>query len=595
MAPKKKQEKMNLGEFLTNQSLGSWADEMDAQPLPSAPSGYASRSRDDRGGDRDGGEKRSFTQPSWENARTGSGMGGGMSGGMSGGSMRGMGDRNASYDERPRFSDREQLPFPTRPPYTAHLGNLAYDVSQVDLEGFLSECQVTSVRIVEDKFDHKPKGFGYVEFSTPEGLTKALAKSESSFMGRNIKISIAEPPKDRPEQTRDFTDWSRKGPLPDLPQAGRQASNRSFSRNFDERSDAGGDRSSSRRPMFAEGDGKTRDFSNWERKGPLSPAPGAGPPMRDGGRLREGPADGERTRSPAWGEGKSDAGSRPPRREFEPARPVADRAPTAAEQDSQWRTKMRPDAPSPAATPEASAPASPAAAQAPKERPRLNLAKRTVSTAEQGASSPAAPSATESKASPFGAAKPIDTAAKDREVEEKRELAVRQKQEADQKAREEKATQDAAARTARAERADRGQATEEGKVASPTGKGPTGPPRRPSRQQNGAKPAQPKENGDAAPQKERASFSILQHEDDAAAAEDGEGAEDAVDAPANGEITGDKETKPQEIVKELSKDASGGATQGAETTAETMEEDGWSTVSAKPKNSRRGGARALAS
>jgi len=50
----------------------------------------------------------------------------------------------------------------------------------------------------------------------------------------------------------------------------------------------------------------------------------------------------------AWGEGRpqgsQDGGSRPPRREFQ-ERPVVERTPTAAEQDSQWRTKMRPDAP----------------------------------------------------------------------------------------------------------------------------------------------------------------------------------------------------------------------------------------------------------
>ena len=78
-------------------------------------------------------------------------------------------------------------------------------MSQTDIEGFLSDCQVTSVRIVEDKFDHKPKGFGYVEFSTPEGLKAALAKSETSFMGRNIKISIAEPRKFTVRQARTGT------------------------------------------------------------------------------------------------------------------------------------------------------------------------------------------------------------------------------------------------------------------------------------------------------------------------------------------------------------------------------------------------------
>ncbi|KAK3059530.1 Eukaryotic translation initiation factor 4B, partial [Teratosphaeriaceae sp. CCFEE 6253] len=93
--------------------------------------------------------------------------------------------------------------------------------------------------------------------------------------------------------------------------------------------------------------------------------------------------------------------------------------------------------------------------------------------------------------------------------------------------------------------------------------------------------------------KERPNFSILSHEDDAAAEEEREGAEDAVDAPANGAIADDKETKPQEVVQEVTKDASGGATQGG--TAEAMEADGWSTVAAKPKKTGRGGQRALAS
>ncbi|KAK4553838.1 Eukaryotic translation initiation factor 4B [Recurvomyces mirabilis] len=570
MAPKKKQEKMNLGEFLTNQSLGSWADEMDAQPMPSAASGYSgNRDRGDR--DRDGGEKRSFTQPAWESARGGASAGGGM--GMGGG----MGDRGASY------------------------GNLTYDVSQADVEGFLSDCEVTSVRLVEDKFDRKPKGFGYVEFGSLEGLKTALTKSESSFMGRNVKISVAEPPKDRPESSRDFSDWSRKGPLPELPQNTRQPSGRGFGRSFDERSDAGSERGGSRRPAFFEGDSKPRDLGNWERKGPLSPVPGAGPPVRDGGRLREGPPPGERRRSPAWGEGRSDAGSRPPRKEFEAARPVVERAPTAAEQDNQWRSRMQPDQPAtPAAEePKPSAPTSPVP-QAPKERPRLNLAKRTVSTAEPAEGGVS--SASDSKASPFGAARPIDTAAKERELEEKREIAIRQKSEADAKAKEEKTAQDAATRAARAERADKGQAQEE--VSSPTGNAPQRNndrgPRRPSRQQsqqNGARGSQPKENGDAPPQKERPNFSILSHEgeggeDDSAAQEEHEGELDAPDGVANGIITGDKETKPQEITREVPKN---GAAQGDDTTAEAMEDDGWSTVAAKPKKSGRGGQRAMAS
>ncbi len=66
-------------------------------------------------------------------------------------------------------------------------------MTSAEIETFFKDCEVTNVRIVEDKIDHKPKGFGYVEFASPKGLEKALTLSETNFMGRNVKISIAEP------------------------------------------------------------------------------------------------------------------------------------------------------------------------------------------------------------------------------------------------------------------------------------------------------------------------------------------------------------------------------------------------------------------
>lgn len=91
------------------------------------------------------------------------------------------------------YSQREELPLPTRPPYTAHLGNLSFDVTSGDINDYFGDCEVTNVRIVEDKLDRKPKGFGYVEFGSLEGLKKALELSGSSFQGRNIRVSVAEP------------------------------------------------------------------------------------------------------------------------------------------------------------------------------------------------------------------------------------------------------------------------------------------------------------------------------------------------------------------------------------------------------------------
>jgi len=87
---------------------------------------------------------------------------------------------------------------PTKPPFTAHLGNLTYEVREDEIKDFFSGCEVTNVRIVEDKLDGKPKGFGYVEFGSLDGLKKALALSETEFMGRRVKISIAEPRKSSP-------------------------------------------------------------------------------------------------------------------------------------------------------------------------------------------------------------------------------------------------------------------------------------------------------------------------------------------------------------------------------------------------------------
>lgn len=87
---------------------------------------------------------------------------------------------------------REALPLPTRPPFTAHLGNLSFDVTEGDIEHFLDGCDVSNIRIIEDKLERRPKGFAYVEFGTLDGLKKALELSETQFQGRNIRISVAD-------------------------------------------------------------------------------------------------------------------------------------------------------------------------------------------------------------------------------------------------------------------------------------------------------------------------------------------------------------------------------------------------------------------
>lgn len=70
---------------------------------------------------------------------------------------------------------------------------MSFDATQGDVSDFFQDCEVSSVRIVEDKMDRKPKGFGYVEFATLDGLKKALTLNGTNMGGRNIRISVADP------------------------------------------------------------------------------------------------------------------------------------------------------------------------------------------------------------------------------------------------------------------------------------------------------------------------------------------------------------------------------------------------------------------
>lgn len=299
--------------------------------------------------------------------------------------------------------------------------------------------------------------------------------------------------------------------------------------------------------------------------------------LREGGRQGSKEGYGFRKNSPSWGEGRSQDGSRPPRREFT-ERPPPERQPTASELDNQWRSRMRPDAPK-VPTPEASEPSSPAPpAAAPATRPKLNLQKRTVSEADP-VSSPALMS--DSKASPFGAARPVDTAAKEKEVEEKRQLAVRQKRDAEEKAKAEKAEEKRLAKEkAEADKAKEavGKETREAKVPA-------------SAEEDEEENAQPTPK-----------FDILRRADtgtnDMVANDENDEGEEQI------QPTNDKAVKPKEIVRTPTAPKANGSWRNgpasqppADSTPADLDADGWSTVS-KPKkqsNRRYGPSRGAAS
>lgn len=92
-------------------------------------------------------------------------------------------------------SIRDNLPtvLPTKPPYTAHLGNLSYDATVETVTDFFGDCNVVNVRIIEDREQQRPKGFAYAEFGDLEGLKTALTRDGESFQGRTIRVKVADP------------------------------------------------------------------------------------------------------------------------------------------------------------------------------------------------------------------------------------------------------------------------------------------------------------------------------------------------------------------------------------------------------------------
>lgn len=80
-------------------------------------------------------------------------------------------------------------------PSKLYVGNLAYSVSNSDLEQLFSQAgQVQSVAVIMDKFSGQSKGFGFVEMATAEDASKAIQQfNDTELKGRNIKVNEAKP------------------------------------------------------------------------------------------------------------------------------------------------------------------------------------------------------------------------------------------------------------------------------------------------------------------------------------------------------------------------------------------------------------------
>ena len=103
-------------------------------------------------------------------------------------------------DGRRKKSDRKIQPHaePARQPIPAgsveiYVGNLSYDLTEDELKKLFTEYgEVSSARIVSNRFNGKSKGFGFVVMPNRSEAEKAIAAySEKEYMGRKMRVNEA--------------------------------------------------------------------------------------------------------------------------------------------------------------------------------------------------------------------------------------------------------------------------------------------------------------------------------------------------------------------------------------------------------------------
>ena len=83
-----------------------------------------------------------------------------------------------------------------------YIGNLSHDVTEDDLRNAFSEFgEVSSVKIIIDKFSGRSKGFGFVEMPSNSEADQAIkALNGKMLSGRSIKVNQAEAKRKRPQR-----------------------------------------------------------------------------------------------------------------------------------------------------------------------------------------------------------------------------------------------------------------------------------------------------------------------------------------------------------------------------------------------------------
>ncbi|KAI4503558.1 hypothetical protein M0802_000961 [Mischocyttarus mexicanus] len=292
--------------------------------------------------------------------------------------------------------DEENIP--ANPPYVAYVTSLPYEVDEDDLVEFFGEMKVSSVRLPKDP-NKQLRGYGYVEFEDRQSLIDALAMTNTTMKTRRVRIEVSNSSNDERRGGRLGRDNRRD--------------------NYDDPERTSGDwRSRPRDEPASEGDSYRRPYDNRERERErevTDDKPGAWRNRNDDERGRSAFKDRgfrDDDREKEWSRYGDRGGSRDRDGDrgssFGPRRDYGD-----------WERDGRKDG-------KGNSEIKPAEA---RTRPKLQLQPRTkpiesLNTKDEKSESTSSATSTASVPTTtniFGAAKPVDTTAREREIEEQNE------------------------------------------------------------------------------------------------------------------------------------------------------------------------------
>jgi RNA recognition motif-containing protein len=92
-----------------------------------------------------------------------------------------------------------------------YVGNLAAEVTDDDLKGaFDAHGEVTSAKVIKDKYSGESRGFGFVEMPNKEEAQAAMqALNSKELKGRYLIINEARPRRDNQKRRRGGGGYNR--------------------------------------------------------------------------------------------------------------------------------------------------------------------------------------------------------------------------------------------------------------------------------------------------------------------------------------------------------------------------------------------------